>query len=149
MSSMYLLFPFSSTLLSSMILTHLASHSLIVILATAQVDRRPIGPPAFWRKSFPSKLYTWVPIIVRTPIWTTVATILFFYRVVIESIWHGKAQFSSLSGSEVTPGLTPPLLVLLGNTLYRGDSLCSVLSMQMAVYLRAYINKNVVCYDLM
>jgi hypothetical protein len=71
--------------------------------------------------------------MISTPTLTTVTT------VASVSSEDGKYQCSSLSGEAVTPGLTPPLLVLLGSTLHKGDVLWSVLFMLMAIYRRAFL----------
>ena len=76
--------------------------------------------------------------MTMTLILITVAMIILSSSSVRSAI--GNIQFSSHSGEAVTPGLTPPTpLFLLGRTLYRGESLWSVLFMLEAMYIRAFL----------
>ena len=135
MSSIYRSPALTLMLLLFIISIHFASHAFMVTRATAHVDRRPIGPPAFCKNISPSKVYTCVLNMVMTPICTMVATMVRSSRSVSSTL--GNTQWSSLATGAVTPGLVPPLADLLGSTRYKGDRRCSVLVRFMAMYVLA------------
>ena len=80
-------------------------------------------------------------MVVITPIFTAVAIMILSSNSVISR--SGNFQFSLLSGSSLTHGLTPPLAVLLGNSLACGDISCSSLVKYIASRLQhSFVDNN-------